>query len=106
MKAKSIPMANLHKIRVLVADDHPVVRQGVIANVKPQRDMMVVAEADTETRKQESLGTKDRAEAKSLLKAGTIFTLSFFRRPYSESELPPITKGNKNWVQGFAFSSK
>ncbi len=61
---------------------------------------------DTETRKQESLGTKDRAEAKSLLKAGIIFTLSFFRRPYSESELPPITKGNKNWVQGFAFSSK
>ena len=61
---------------------------------------------DTETRKQESLGTKDRAEAKSLLKAGTIFTLSFFRRPYSESELPPITKGSKNWVQGFAFSSK
>jgi two-component system NarL family response regulator len=38
-------MANQDKIRVLVADDHPVVRQGVIANVKPQRDMMVVAEA-------------------------------------------------------------
>jgi two-component system NarL family response regulator len=33
------------KIRVLVADDHPIVRQGVIANVKPQPDMMVVAEA-------------------------------------------------------------
>ena len=45
MKAKSIPTANLHKIRVLVADDHPVVRQGVVANVKPQRDIMVVAEA-------------------------------------------------------------
>ena len=45
MKAKSIAMANQDKIRVLVADDHPVVRQGVIANVKPQRDMMVVAEA-------------------------------------------------------------
>jgi two-component system NarL family response regulator len=45
MKAKSIPMANQDKIRVLVADDHPVVRQGVIANVKPQRDMAVVAEA-------------------------------------------------------------
>jgi len=38
-------MANHDKIRVLVADDHPVVRQGVIANVKPQRDMLVVAEA-------------------------------------------------------------
>jgi two-component system NarL family response regulator len=38
-------MANQDKIRVLVADDHPVVRQGVIANLKPQRDMTVVAEA-------------------------------------------------------------
>ena len=32
-------------IRVLVADDHPIVRQGVIANLKPQPDMMIVAEA-------------------------------------------------------------
>jgi two-component system, NarL family, response regulator len=45
MKAKSVPMAKQDKIRVLVADDHPVVRHGVIANVKPQRDMMIVAEA-------------------------------------------------------------
>jgi len=45
MKAKSVPMASQDKIRVLVADDHPVVRQGVIANVNPQRDMTVVAEA-------------------------------------------------------------
>src|SRR5215510_2658984 len=45
MKSKSIPMASQNKIRVLVADDHPVVRQGVIANVKPQPDMTVVAEA-------------------------------------------------------------
>src|SRR6516162_7702868 len=45
MKAKSLPMASQDKIRVLVADDHPVVRQGVMANVKPQPDMTVVAEA-------------------------------------------------------------
>jgi two-component system NarL family response regulator len=45
MKAKSVPMATQDKIRVLVADDHPVVRQGVMANVKPQSDMTVVAEA-------------------------------------------------------------
>jgi len=45
MTSHSIPKDNQNKIRVLVADDHPVVRQGVIANVKPQRDMMVVAEA-------------------------------------------------------------
>jgi two-component system NarL family response regulator len=45
MKAKSSPMANDAKIRVLVADDHPVVRHGIMANVKPQRDMTVVAEA-------------------------------------------------------------
>jgi two-component system NarL family response regulator len=45
MKAKSVPMAIEAKIRVLVADDHPVVRQGVMANVKPQIDMTIVAEA-------------------------------------------------------------
>src|SRR5881394_2775881 len=38
-------MANQDKIRVLVVDDHPIVRRGVIANLKPQRDMTVVAEA-------------------------------------------------------------
>jgi len=45
MKASSLPMAHEAKLRVLVADDHPVVRQGIMANVKPQRDMTVVAEA-------------------------------------------------------------
>jgi len=38
-------MAQQDKIRVLVADDHPVVRHGVMANLKPQGDMTVVAEA-------------------------------------------------------------
>ena len=33
------------KIRVVVADDHPVVRHGIMANVNPQRDMTVVAQA-------------------------------------------------------------
>jgi len=32
-------------IRVLVADDHPVVRDGVIANLQLEEDMTVVAEA-------------------------------------------------------------
>lgn len=45
MKRKSTSTAQQAKIRVLVADDHPVVRQGIIANVKPQRDMTIVAEA-------------------------------------------------------------
>jgi len=45
MKPKIVPMARQDKIRVLVADDHPVVRHGVMANVKPQSDMTVVAEA-------------------------------------------------------------
>ena len=45
MKGNSIPTAEQTKVRVLVADDHPVVRQGIIANVRPQRDMTVVAEA-------------------------------------------------------------
>jgi len=45
MKSKSVSMASQHKIRVLVADDHPMVRHGVVANVKPQSDLTVVAEA-------------------------------------------------------------
>ena len=40
-----MPTAIQARIRVLVADDHPVVRDGIIANVKPQGDMTVVAEA-------------------------------------------------------------
>jgi two-component system, NarL family, response regulator len=46
MKGDSIPKADQTKVRVLVADDHPVVRHGINANVKPQRDMTVIAEAD------------------------------------------------------------
>ena len=38
-------MANQAKVRVLVVDDHPVVRHGVMANVQPESDMTVVAEA-------------------------------------------------------------
>ena len=45
MKGNSIATADHTKVRVLVADDHPVVRDGIIANVKPQPDMIVVAEA-------------------------------------------------------------
>jgi two-component system, NarL family, response regulator len=32
------------QIRIVVADDHPIVRQGIVANLKKQRDMKVVAE--------------------------------------------------------------
>jgi len=39
-------MASQAKIRVLVADDHPIVRHGIIANLKPQRDMTIIAEAN------------------------------------------------------------
>jgi len=45
MRAKSMPTASQARIRVLVADDHPIVRDGIIANVKPQGDMTVVAQA-------------------------------------------------------------
>ncbi len=34
-------------IRVLVADDHPVVREGLVALIARQPDMTVVAEAQT-----------------------------------------------------------
>ena len=43
MKPKK--MANEQQIRVLVADDHPVVRHGIMANLKPEGDITVVAEA-------------------------------------------------------------
>ncbi len=33
-------------IRVILADDHPVVRDGLAAIVNQQKDMRVVAEAD------------------------------------------------------------
>jgi DNA-binding NarL/FixJ family response regulator len=45
MKPQSIPVRNQTRIRILVPDDHPVVRDGIIANVKPQPDMTVVADA-------------------------------------------------------------
>jgi len=57
MKPKSIPMTPPAQIRVLVADDHPVVRQGIKANLTPQPDMTVVAEAG------------DGVEALALIKA-------------------------------------
>jgi len=56
MKRKSTPLAAHAKIRVLVADDHQVVRQGILATLKPQRDMTVIAEA------------KDGLEAIALIK--------------------------------------
>jgi len=33
-------------IQIVVADDHPIVREGIVANLKPQRDMKVVAEGN------------------------------------------------------------
>lgn len=45
MKPKSLPVRNSSRIRILVADDHPVVRDGIIANVQLQPDMIVVADA-------------------------------------------------------------
>jgi two-component system NarL family response regulator len=45
MIPKSIPDPNHIRIRILIAYDHPVVRDGIIANVKLQPDMTVVADA-------------------------------------------------------------
>jgi two-component system NarL family response regulator len=45
MNGNTIRTAGQTKVRVVVADDHPVVRHGVIANVTPQPDMLVVGEA-------------------------------------------------------------
>ena len=38
-------MADIRKTRVLVVDDHPMVRDGILASVKAQPDMEVVGEA-------------------------------------------------------------
>ena len=38
-------MADLHTIRVLVVDDHPLMRSGIIGEINAQPDMKVVAEA-------------------------------------------------------------
>jgi two-component system, NarL family, response regulator len=35
-----------NKIKILVADDHPYVRDGVVALVAPEKDMQVVAQAE------------------------------------------------------------
>ena len=39
-------MSSSEKIRLLIADDHPVVRRGLTAMLEDQEDMTVVAEAD------------------------------------------------------------
>jgi two-component system NarL family response regulator len=45
MKSMPIQITDRPKIRVLLADDHYVVRQGIMANLEPQNDMTVIAEA-------------------------------------------------------------
>jgi len=45
MKWKSTALDSQPRIRVLIADDHPVVRLGIKMSLKPQRDMTVVGEA-------------------------------------------------------------
>src|SRR6266404_3887769 len=45
MKRKSTDMASPSRIRILIADADPVVRLGIKASLKPQRDMTVVGEA-------------------------------------------------------------
>jgi len=44
------------RIQIVVADDHPIVREGVVANLKRQRDLKVIGEAS------------DGAEALALIK--------------------------------------
>lgn len=42
---KKTPLARGNEIRVIIADDHPVVREGLAALIKSQPDMKVVSEA-------------------------------------------------------------
>ena len=34
------------RIRIVIADDHPMVREGIVANLKPHRDLKVIGEAN------------------------------------------------------------
>jgi two-component system NarL family response regulator len=45
MKPKPITRVREPKIRILIVDDHQLVREGIRANVNPAEDMSVVAEA-------------------------------------------------------------
>jgi DNA-binding NarL/FixJ family response regulator len=42
---KKKPKAKMERIRILIADDHSVVREGLVSLVKRKSDMVVVAEA-------------------------------------------------------------
>jgi DNA-binding NarL/FixJ family response regulator len=44
---QSILAMTSSKIRILIADDHPLLREGVVAVVGQQADMEVVGEAAT-----------------------------------------------------------
>jgi len=37
------------RIQIVVADDHPIVREGIVANLKQQRDLKVIGEANDGT---------------------------------------------------------
>jgi DNA-binding NarL/FixJ family response regulator len=43
---KKAPLARSKQIRVIIADDHPVVREGLAALIKTQPDMKLVCEAE------------------------------------------------------------
>lgn len=43
---KASPSHRRERIRIMIADDHPIVREGLRALLKTQRDMQVVAETD------------------------------------------------------------
>src|SRR4029077_12705242 len=34
------------RIQIVVADDHPIVREGIVANLKRQRDLKVIGQAN------------------------------------------------------------
>ena len=79
-----MPTADQARIRILVADDHPVVRDGIIANVKPQGDMTVVAQAG------------DGAEALALMKMTLPdVVLLDLRMPFMDG-LDVLTQVNKS----------
>lgn len=44
---EQVPFASRRKTRILVVDDHPLVREGLAARIAPQPDMEICGEADS-----------------------------------------------------------
>ena len=59
MKSKTQHGAGKNKIRILVVDDHAIVRQGLIKLIETEFDLMVCSEAENANQALEAMGKQD-----------------------------------------------